>query len=204
MRVVFHSMNAIAIRNAQYLRMIERSYHDTIVALSNSVEARDHYTVGHTWRVTHFALQMAREMGWSEDRLRNCEMGGILHDVGKIAVEDAILRKPDRLTDEEFAKMKIHPEKGARMLQDIPFLKPVIPYCLYHHERLDGRGVDHPLAPRQGALDDVVGEDGLARARWGGDQEGGVAVDDLHSSLLKRVIRKRMQRDVRRTHRFIV
>jgi HD-GYP domain-containing protein (c-di-GMP phosphodiesterase class II) len=131
---------AIAIRNAQYLRKLEKSYHDTIVALSNSVEARDHYTVGHTWRVTNFALQMARVLGWTEEQLKACEIGGVLHDVGKIAVDDAILRKPGRLTDEEFTKMKIHPEKGARMMQDIPFLKNVIPYCLYHHERFDGRG----------------------------------------------------------------
>ncbi len=131
---------AIAIRNAQYMRKLERAYHDTIVALSNSVEARDHYTVGHTWRVTNFALQIARAMGWTEDQLKTCEIGGVLHDVGKIAIEDSILCNPGRLTDEEFAKMKVHPEKGARMMQDIPFLKPVIPYCLYHHERFDGKG----------------------------------------------------------------
>ena len=137
---------AIAIRNAQYLRKLERSYHDTIVALSNSVEARDHYTVGHTWRVTNFALQIAKEMGWTEEQLKACEIGGVLHDVGKIAIEDSILRNPGRLTDEEFAKMKIHPEKGARMMQDIPFLKHVIPYCLYHHERFDGRGYPFQLS----------------------------------------------------------
>ncbi len=131
---------AIAIRNAQYMRKLERSYHDTIVALSNSVEARDHYTVGHTWRVTNFALQMARVMGWTEEQLKTCEIGGVLHDVGKIAIEDSILCNPGRLTDEEFAKMKVHPEKGARMMRDIPFLKSVIPYCLYHHERYDGHG----------------------------------------------------------------
>ncbi|MFA6290420.1 MAG: HD domain-containing phosphohydrolase [Victivallales bacterium] len=131
---------AIAIRNAQYMRKLERSYHDTIVALSNSVEARDHYTVGHTWRVTNFALQMAKAMGWTEEQLKTCEIGGVLHDVGKIAIEDSILCNPGRLTDEEFAKMKVHPEKGARMMRDIPFLKSVIPYCLYHHERYDGHG----------------------------------------------------------------
>ena len=131
---------AIAIRNAQYMHKLERAYHDTIVALSNSVEARDHYTVGHTWRVTNFALQMARAMGWTEEQLKTCEIGGVLHDVGKIAIEDSILCNPGRLTDEEFAKMKVHPEKGARMMKDIPFLKPVIPYCLYHHERYDGCG----------------------------------------------------------------
>ena len=138
--------SAIAIRNAQYLRKLERAYHDTIAALSNSVEARDHYTVGHSWRVTSIAMQMARAMGWTEEQLKVCEMGGVLHDVGKIGIDDIILRKPGVLTDREFAKIKVHAEKGAQMLQDIPFLKPVIPYCLYHHERFDGKGYPFGLS----------------------------------------------------------
>ncbi len=136
---------AIAIRNAQYLRQIEQSYEDTLRALSNAIEMRDHYTVGHTWRVTNFALAIARELGWDEDKLRECQMGGVLHDIGKIAVDDAILRKPDRLTEDEYAKMKIHPERGAGLLRDIEFLQPLIPYALYHHERFDGGGYPHGL-----------------------------------------------------------
>ena len=131
---------AIAIKNAQYLSRLERSYQDTLNAIANSVEMRDHYTVGHTWRVTNFALEVARTLGWSEEKLKDCQMGGILHDVGKIAVDDSILRKPGKLTEEEFAKMKIHPERGARMLRDIEQLRPLIPYCLHHHERYDGKG----------------------------------------------------------------
>ena len=91
---------AIAIKNAQYVNMIERSYQDTLIALANAVEMRDHYTVGHTWRVTNFAMQMAAKLGWDEERLKLTQMGGLLHDVGKIAVADAILNKPGRLTDE--------------------------------------------------------------------------------------------------------
>ena len=131
---------AIAIRNAQYLAKLHKSYQDTLIALANSIELRDHYTVGHTWRVTNFALEIARTLGWPEDKLKECEMGGVLHDIGKISVDDAVLRKPGHLTDDEFAKMKVHPEKGARLLQDIEFLAPCIPYALYHHERYDGRG----------------------------------------------------------------
>lgn len=131
---------AIAIRNAQYLAKLHKSYSDTLIALANSIELRDHYTVGHTWRVTNFALEIARALGWSEDKLKECEMGGVLHDIGKISVDDAVLRKPGHLTDDEFEKMKVHPEKGARLLQDIEFLAPCIPYALYHHERFDGRG----------------------------------------------------------------
>ncbi|HOJ34350.1 MAG TPA: HD domain-containing protein [Candidatus Hydrogenedentes bacterium] len=137
---------AIAIRNAQYLRKVEKGYHDTLVVLANTIEMRDHYTIGHTWRVTHFAVEIGRKLGWTEEKLRECEMGGILHDVGKIAIDDAILRKAGKLTDEEFAKMKIHPERGARMMQDEEFLTPLIPYALYHHERWDGKGYPFGLA----------------------------------------------------------
>lgn len=136
---------AIAIRNAQYLRMVKQGYEDTLTALANSIELRDHYTVGHTWRVTNFSKEIARELGWNGEKIDEVQMGGVLHDVGKIAVDDAILRKPGKLTDEEFAKMKIHPERGAQLLQDIAFLRPLIPYCLYHHERYDGKGYPYGM-----------------------------------------------------------
>lgn len=137
---------AIAIRNAQYVQQLEQAYEDTLLAMANAIEMRDHYTVGHTWRVTNFALAMARELGWPEERLRLCEMGGVLHDIGKIAIPDAILGKPGKLTDDEFQMMRVHPERGARMMRDIQFLEPLIPYCLYHHERYDGKGYPFGLA----------------------------------------------------------
>lgn len=136
---------AIAIKNAQFVALLERSYQETLIVMANAVEMRDHYTVGHTWRVTNFALQMAVKMGWDEERLRQVQTGGVLHDVGKIAVDNAILSKPSRLTDEEYEKMKVHPERGARMMMDVVRLKPIIPYCLYHHERYDGRGYPYGL-----------------------------------------------------------
>jgi len=131
---------AIAIRNAEYLRQREQAYRDTLIVLSNAIEMRDHYTVGHTWRVTQFAMEIGRKLGWDDAKIEECQMGGILHDVGKIAVDDAILGKAGALTDEEFAKMKVHPERGARLMQDVEFLIPLIPYALYHHERWDGKG----------------------------------------------------------------
>ena len=137
---------ASAIKTAQQLHALEKAYEDTLVVLANSIEMRDHYTVGHTWRVTNFALAIARELGWSEEKLKECEMGGVLHDVGKIAIPDSILGKRERLTQEEFEKMKIHPERGARLLQDVERLHPLIPYCLYHHERVDGKGYPYGLS----------------------------------------------------------
>jgi hypothetical protein len=117
---------------------------------------RDHYTLGHTFRVTKYSVAIARELGWSEEKLIEVEMGGVLHDVGKIAVPDSILQKDAPLTDEEYAIMKIHPQRGADMMKDCKKLEPLIPYCLYHHEQYDGSGYPHGLAgdliPIQGRL----------------------------------------------------
>ncbi len=137
---------AIAIKNAQYVDKLENAYQGTLLMTANAIEARDHYTVGHTWRVTNFAIEIARELGWDHEKLRECEMGGVLHDVGKIAIDDAILRKPHGLNDDEYAKMKVHPERGARMMQDVAALTDLIPYALYHHERYDGRGYPFGLS----------------------------------------------------------
>jgi len=130
----------VAIKNASYLEQLESSYRETLTVLANAIELRDHYTAGHTWRVTNFALAIARELGWSESKLKELEMGGVVHDVGKISVDNAILSKPGKLTDEEYDMMKVHPERGAWMMRGASFLEPLVPYCLYHHEHYDGTG----------------------------------------------------------------
>lgn len=154
--VGFAGPSAIAIKNAQYVDQLERDFHTTLTLLANAIDLRDHYTVGHTWRVTHFSVAIADELGWDQDQKDICEMAGVLHDIGKIAIEDAILRKPDKLTDEEYARMKIHPERGAALMKDCKKLEPLIPYCLYHHERYDGRGYPFGLRgddiPQEGRL----------------------------------------------------
>jgi HD-GYP domain-containing protein (c-di-GMP phosphodiesterase class II) len=137
--------SAIAIKNAQYVEQLEEEFQTTLKLLANAIEMRDHYTLGHTWRVTKYSMAIAREMGWSEDKIKEVQMGGVLHDIGKIAVEDAILRKPARLDDEEYAKMKVHPERGASLMKDSKKLEPLIPYCLYHHENYDGSGYPYGL-----------------------------------------------------------
>lgn len=143
--VAFAGPSAIAIKNAQYVEQLERDFHTTLKLLANAIELRDHYTVGHTWRVTNFSVALAEELGWDEERKDLVEMGGVLHDVGKIAVEDAVLRKQGKLTDEEYAQMKIHPERGAALMRDCKKLEPLIPFCLYHHERYDGNGYPYRL-----------------------------------------------------------
>ncbi len=131
---------ATAIRNAQYVQELEEEFRTSLILLARAIELRDHYTVGHTWRVTNFSVTLARELGWDEEKLKIVEMGGVLHDVGKIGVPDAVLQKPGKLDEEEFAKMRVHPERGAELMRDSKKLQQLIPYCLYHHERYDGKG----------------------------------------------------------------
>ena len=147
---------AIAIKNVSYVNQLDRFYRDTLVVLANAVELRDHYTAGHIWRVTNFAVEMARELGWDEERIKLVEMGGVLHDIGKISVDNAILSKSGMLTSEEYEKIKLHPERGAWLMRDSFMLKPLIPFCLYHHEHYDGSGypfgLDGSDIPAEGRL----------------------------------------------------
>jgi response regulator RpfG family c-di-GMP phosphodiesterase len=157
---IIASKAASAIENSKLYEELRESYMETLTALANAVEARDTYTRGHTERVWYMAELIARQMGWEEDRLWEVKMGGILHDIGKIGVPDAILNKPKALTQEEFEVMKQHPACGAKILEGISFLKPAIPYVLYHHERYDGKGYPNRLRgeqiPIQGRLMAVV------------------------------------------------
>ena len=124
------------------------------------MEARDIYTRGHTERVCYMAQTLCLEMGWNEEQLWEAKMGGILHDIGKIGVPDAILNKAQTLTEDEFEIMKRHTICGAKILEDISFSAPAIPYVLYHHERYDGKGYPYGLRsseiPIQGRLMAVV------------------------------------------------
>jgi len=108
--------------------------------LSWAIEARDPYTRGHSARVTALAEAVARKLGWSEERLASLRLGGPLHDIGKLAVSDEVLRKAGRLDDHELAQIREHPKTGARLILRIAALRDAIPYVLYHHERWDGAG----------------------------------------------------------------
>jgi putative nucleotidyltransferase with HDIG domain len=140
------STAASAVDNDYMSKNLRKSYMMTIKALANAVEARDKCTAGHTDRVYRVARLTARRLGWQPDRIGYLRTGCILHDIGKIAVPDAILNKPGKLTSRERAIMERHPELGARILRGIPFLEPVIPYIISHHERYDGTGYPYKLA----------------------------------------------------------
>lgn len=121
----------------------------TIKALSASIDAKDRYTRGHSERVAHLGRRLALAMGLSEEQAERVHLSGLLHDVGKIGVPEAVLCKQGRLTDEEFELIKAHPEIGARILEGIPLLEDVLPGVLHHHERYDGRGYPARLSGEQ-------------------------------------------------------
>jgi len=108
--------------------------------LSRAIEARDAYTQGHSARVTAIAETIARRLGWDEHRLELLQIGGPLHDIGKLGVSDAVLTKPGRLDEDELAQIREHPRLGARLLLRLASFRGALPYVLYHHERWDGNG----------------------------------------------------------------
>jgi HD-GYP domain-containing protein (c-di-GMP phosphodiesterase class II) len=125
---------------------LEQSYNETLVALINSVEARDRYTQGHSQRVAQMAALIGEALRLPPEEVRTVHQAGLLHDVGKIGVPDAILNKPGRLTEAEFTIMKDHPARGEAMIRGIPSLHATLPGIRSHHERWDGFGYPDGLA----------------------------------------------------------
>lgn len=113
---------------------------DLILAFANAIDAKSPWTKGHSERVTAYALSIAKAMGLTEGDIDTLRTAALLHDIGKIGTYDVILEKPDKLTREEFALIKMHPVKGVEILRPIKVLEHVIPAIRGHHERLDGTG----------------------------------------------------------------
>ena len=120
-----------------------------LVHLAEAIEARDPYTRGHSERVTRLAEDVARWLGWSDERVAVLELGGALHDIGKLGVPAHVLRKPGTLTPEELAQVRRHPATGAQMLAPIEEVHAAVPCVLYHHERWDGGGYPSGRAGRE-------------------------------------------------------
>lgn len=114
-------------------------------ALVTAIDNKDHYTRRHSEDVTHWATLMSRHLGHEPETQRAIRIAGLLHDVGKIAVPDAILRKPGRLNDDEFQIMQQHPVFGALIVKDVPYLEQVLGGIRHHHERYDGKGYPDKL-----------------------------------------------------------
>ena len=123
---------------------LRTAYVQTIRALAEAVDAKDAYTRGHSERVGVYASKIAREMNFPKDFIERVYIAGLLHDVGKIGVRDAVITKPERLTPEEYEEIKKHPEIGARILEPVDFLKDVVPCVRHHHEWYDGSERGYP------------------------------------------------------------
>jgi putative two-component system response regulator len=143
-------LNAVQSRLARFrqlqLAQLEQSYQASLTALANGIEVRDSYTRGHVDRVTAYSLAIATRLGWQGKRLNDLRFGAILHDIGKIHVNENILRKASPLTQSERDEIKKHTVWGAEMVRDIPYLVPTIPVIRHHHERWDGHGYPDGLA----------------------------------------------------------
>ena len=119
---------------------MRKIYIDTVKSLSQAVEAKDPYTNGHSMRVGRYSCKLAERIGLSKKRIENLRIAAILHDIGKIGIEEGILNKPGRLNSEEFDRIKQHPEIGVKIVKDINFLTDASKIILSHHEKYDGTG----------------------------------------------------------------
>lgn len=168
----FHFADAIAanlsvgIENAMLVQKDRESYIQTVTALGRVVELRDQFTANHVTRVTDYSLLLGEALELPSEEIARLRVGTPLHDIGKIGIDDSILRKPGGLTREEFEVMKTHTVKGASILETIPALRNFVPIARHHHERWDGTG--YP--------DGLSGEDTLQVARI-------VAVADVFDAL---------------------
>jgi len=168
----------VTIRNALRKRAMEREIHDYQVNLENKVreqtdlintmyvrsikvlikalEAKDFCTRGHSQRVTMYSVGIARGMAYPSDRLVDLRRAAILHDLGKIGIQEAVLNKPGRLTEDEISEVGRHPEVAVQILSPIPFFRKLLPVILHHHERFDGLGYPARLTGEEIPLDSRI------------------------------------------------
>ena len=156
------STAAMAIENTRLNQTIIHAYKDTIKALAATIDAKDPYTRGHSQRVMEYALLAGRALSFSGEELEVLEYAGVLHDIGKIAIDASILNKPDTLTPQEWDIMHEHSVVGANIIREIPFLEKASELVLHHHERYDGngypdglKGEDIPMGARLLAVADA-------------------------------------------------
>ncbi|MDX2147045.1 MAG: HD-GYP domain-containing protein [Planctomycetota bacterium] len=128
------------VENASLYARQRQMFLGTVESLTSSIDAKDQYTCGHSRRVALLGARLAARFGLPENEVENVRISGLVHDVGKIGVPEAVLCKAGKLTDEEFELIKQHPVIGYRILKDIPQFEDVLPGVLHHHERYDGRG----------------------------------------------------------------
>jgi putative nucleotidyltransferase with HDIG domain len=137
---ILSSQLAFVIQNADLFKNLQKAYIDTLSALTSAIDAKDSYTRGHSERVTELSIKLAEAYQVPDMEIENIKLGGLLHDIGKIGIPEAILNKPGRLTDEEYDIIKSHPDLGLHILGKVEFLEHIVPIIRHHHERYDGKG----------------------------------------------------------------
>jgi hypothetical protein len=127
-------------------RQLETTNQELMETLAGVVDAYDVYTFGHSTHVSELAGALARQLGLSPDRIKALQQAGLLHDIGKVGISDAIINKPGPLTDDEYKVVKAHPSIGSVIVGRMSGLRPLAPFILHHHERWDGKGYPNGLA----------------------------------------------------------
>ena len=149
MGVIFIALFALALGASRELerrrRDAETTFAQTLATLAEALDLRDPYTAGHSSRVADYSTKLARELGLSRRETEVVTKAALLHDLGKIAIPDAILLKPDRLDRLERRAIEQHPSVGAKILREISSMEDVVPCVLHHHERVDGAGYPNHL-----------------------------------------------------------
>jgi response regulator RpfG family c-di-GMP phosphodiesterase len=143
---VLASQASISIENVRLYQNIRDNYLKTIRAFAVAVEVKDEYTHGHSENVMNYTVLIAKELGMPHHEIERIKYAGLLHDIGKIGVSESILNKPGKLTPQEFHEIKKHPELGAKIIADVPFLKSLVPLVLHHHEFFGGGGYPEGIA----------------------------------------------------------
>jgi putative nucleotidyltransferase with HDIG domain len=146
MSVVEESFVALVTRMRDSRQREEQSYWSTLQALVTALDVRDNETAGHSLRVARYSLAIGERLHLKPEQMEQLRQGALLHDIGKIGVQDAVLRKPGKLDPDEWEEMKKHPNIGKAFLEDIHFLRPAVSVVYCHHERWDGAGYPQGLA----------------------------------------------------------
>jgi putative nucleotidyltransferase with HDIG domain len=131
---------AIAIENARLYKQLRELFLGTVKSLAEAIDAKSPYTRGHSERVSEYSLMIAKELNLSKEEQETVQIAGLLHDIGKIGIDEEILNKPGKLTEEEYFLIKKHPEIGAEIIQPVSYLQKITPAVKHHQERYDGGG----------------------------------------------------------------
>ena len=144
---------AVFVENGRLFRDLKELFIGSLKALTSSIDAKDQYTRGHSERVAFIARWIAakliEENFLKEDQIHRVYLAGLLHDIGKMGIDETVLRKKDKLTEQEFEQIKVHPSVGAGILSGIKQMADIVPGVLYHHERVDGKGYPQGLTSAQ-------------------------------------------------------